>query len=459
MIAIIGGGPGGYVTAIRLQQYGFTPIVFERDRLGGVCLNRGCIPTKTLVRSAEVFSLIKEAGSFGLSADNPRIDFSAIYARKNGVVEQLVSGVEFMFKKRGIPVVNAAVTALRREGEQWVLTAGDEEHRAEKVILATGSVPKSLPFLPFDSERVLSSDDILRLTELPQSLAIVGGGVIGCEFAAIFASLGSQVTVVEFLPGLVSMEDDEIAKRLTMALKKSGVTVHVKAGVESAERTSDGMCLHLSNGKTVEAEKVLMSVGRAPSLGFTVEGLQTERGAVVVDDAMRTNLPGLYAIGDLTGKMLLAHVAGAQGLRLAEALRAEREGAPFTQPPLVYENIPRCTFTHPEIGSVGLTEQQATDRYGEGVRVGRFPFAANGKALGLGESFGFVKTIAAPDDTLVGMHILGPQATELITEGAVLVQTGAKVADAARLVHAHPTLAEAMLESIEDLHGLAVHKI
>ncbi|MCD4828543.1 MAG: dihydrolipoyl dehydrogenase [Candidatus Cloacimonetes bacterium] len=458
-VAIIGGGPGGYTTAIRLHQLGFAPVVFERERLGGTCLNRGCIPTKTLVRSAEVFTLIKNAADYGLSADNPGIDFGAIYARKDKVIEQLVAGVEFIFRKRGIEVINRKVTGLSRNGDGWSIEMGDDSHQARTVVLATGSRPTPLPFMRFDGKRVLSSSGILRLRSLPASLAVIGGGVIGCEFAAIFAALGTKVTIIEFLPRLVSTEDEEISKRLATALKKSGVKVHLKAGVESAEHTDDGVILSLSNGKSVEAQKALLSVGRGAHLGFEVEGLTMDRSAVMVDDDMRANLPGLYAVGDLTGRMMLAHVASAQGLRLAEVLRALRDGDQPATPPLAYENIPRCTFTHPEIGSVGLTETQARERHGDGVRVGKFQFNANGKALGLGEAFGFVKTIAAPDDTLVGMHILGPQATELIAEGAALVQSGMKAAETAHLVHAHPTLAESLLESIEDLHGMAVHKI
>jgi dihydrolipoamide dehydrogenase len=455
-VAIVGGGPGGYVAAIRLAQYGIDTVVCESVRIGGVCLNRGCIPTKTMVKSAELAAEISHAAEYGIVAGTPVVDFPALMERKDRVVEQLVSGVELLFRKRNIPVVPERVTAIRRDGERWILTTPGEEIAARYVILATGSEPKSLPGIPFDGN-ILSSDDILKLTKIPESLAVVGGGVIGCEFASIFNRLGIPVEIVEFLPNILSTEDKEIATRMAMALKKSGISIHTKTAVEKI----DGQTLHLSNGKTITAETILMSVGRKPvfDIEFSNGTPTLDRGSVVIDDLCQTNLPNLFAIGDLTGKMLLAHVASAQGLRAAAVIRDEITGKTPEYEPIAYENIPRCTFTDPECASAGLTEDQAKERFGA-IKVGKSAFAANGKALGLGQTFGMVKTIADAEQGIIrGIHILGPQATELIAAGGLLVGGRMPVEEAVERVYAHPTLSEAVAEAVEDLTGLAIHKV
>jgi dihydrolipoyl dehydrogenase len=460
-VAIIGGGPGGYVTAIRLQQYNIEVTVFEKERLGGVCLNHGCIPTKSLVKVAELFGEINEAEKFGLSVENPQINYSQVWERKNKVVDQLVSGVEFMFKKRKIPNIKETVHTIEKLDKGYKIFTFEAEYEVEYVILATGSKPKELPLMKFDGDKVMSSRDILKMQELPSKLVVIGGGVIGCEFASIYNQLGVEVEIVEFLPTLVAMEDLEISKRLAMALKKSGIKLHLKTALESFEEADNELTLKLSNGKELITEKVLMSVGRIPicDIKFKNCDLAADSGFITINDEFRTNLANMFAIGDVTGKLMLAHTASKQGLAVADIINNEVNEEQIMQITLNYKRIPACTFTNPEIGSVGFTEQQAKEEFDE-IIVGKFPFTANGKALGLGNTFGFVKTIAdAKTHKIIGMHIIGPQATELIAQGGILLGSDSTIDDVKGVVFAHPTLSEAVMESIEDLEKLAIHKI
>ncbi len=460
-VAVIGGGPGGYATAIRLHQYGIDTIIFEKERLGGVCLNWGCIPTKTLVKSADMFTEIKKAAEFGINVNNAEVDYNKVYERKNGVVEQLVSGIEFLFKKRKIPVINEIVNVVEKTENGFKITTGSEQYAVDYVIVATGSKPKELPFLKFNGNTVLSSKDILKMQEIPKRLGIIGGGVIGCEFASIFHQFGSEVEIIEMLPDLVIAEDRDVSKRLAIALKKSGIKLHLKSGVESAEVLENSVKLTMNKGKELEFDKVLVSIGRAPVSNIQFKNCNIELnqdGSIKINESMETNETGIYAIGDVTAKMMLAHTATKQGLIAAEILKNKIAGTDHDPHALNYMNIPRCTFTHPEIGSCGLTQMQAKEEYGE-ITVSKFPFTANGKALGMGNTFGFVKFIARnSDNLLVGAHIIGPNATELIAEAAILIQTGAKIETAHDLVFAHPTLSETVGEAIEDLENLAIHK-
>ncbi|MDO9577451.1 MAG: dihydrolipoyl dehydrogenase [Candidatus Cloacimonadales bacterium] len=460
-VAIIGGGPGGYVAAIRLQQYGIETAVFEKERLGGVCLNQGCIPTKSLVKVAELFGEIKESENFGISVSSAEIDYPKVWERKNKVVEQLVSGVEFIFKKRHIPNIKETVTKIKKEEKKYTIYTDAGTYEAEYLVLATGSKPVELPFLKFDGKRILSSTDILKMQELPAKLVVIGGGVIGCEFASIYNQMGVDVEIVEFLPNLVSMEDLEISKRLAMALKKAGIKLHLKTAAESFEIKEDRVVLKLSDGTEIIADKVLVSVGRAPVCDIEFENctLEKTRGFITISADFQTNLLNVFAIGDVTGKLMLAHTASKQGLLVADLINNELNENQIDIFQLNYNHIPACTFTNPEIGSVGLSEEKAREKLGE-ILVGKFPFTANGKALGLGNSFGFVKTIAnAADHKLVGMHIIGPQATELIAQGGILIGSNATIDDVKKIVFAHPTLSEAVMESIEDLEKLAIHKM
>ncbi len=460
-VAVIGGGPGGYATAIRLHQYGIDTVIFEKERLGGVCLNWGCIPTKTLVKSADMFTKIKNASEFGINIENAEVDYKKVYERKNGVVEQLVSGIEFLFKKRKIPVINETVKAIEKTDKGFEITSESEQYIVEYVIVATGSKPKELPFLKFNGNTVLSSKDILKMQDIPKRLGIIGGGVIGCEFASIFHQFGAEVEIIEMLPDLVIAEDRDVSKRLAMALKKSGIKLHLKSGVESAEVLENSIKITMSKGKELEFDKVLVSIGRAPVSNIEFKNCNVELnqdGSIKINEFMETDESGIYAIGDVTAKMMLAHTATKQGLIAAEILKNKIEDIKYNHHALNYMNIPRCTFTHPEIGSCGLTQIQAKEEYGE-ITVSKFPFTANGKALGMGNTFGFVKFIARnSDNMLVGAHIIGPNATELIAEAAILIQTGAKIETAHDLVFAHPTLSETVGEAIEDLENLAIHK-
>ena len=459
---MIGGGPGGYETAIRLSQFGINTVVFEKERIGGVCLNWGCIPTKTLVKTAELYSELKDSETYGLPGAELSLDYEKVFERKNKIVEQLVSGIEYLFRKRKIPVVNDTVTVISKDNDRYILsTASGEQFSAEYLVLATGSSAKSLPGIRIDEVDILSSTGMLRLQQLPKSLAVVGGGVIGCEFASIMATFGVEVHIIEFLPRLISLEDEEISKRLTMALKKAGIKIQTGVGVQTTTKTKDGLELALSNETTLVVEKALISVGRIPVCDIDWQGMELvrERGAIVINELMLTNLERVYAIGDVTAKLQLAHTASKQGLMVAEQIHGMITGHNVQQPPLNYANIPRCTFTHPEIGSVGLTEKEAQESYGE-ILVGRFPFTANGKAMAMSNTFGFVKTIARADTgELVGMHIIGPQAAELIAQGGIMISMKVKAEDVESMVFAHPTLSEAIMESLEDIRGLSIHKI
>lgn len=461
-VIVIGGGPGGYEAAIRLSQYNINCLLIEKERLGGVCLNWGCIPTKTLVKSAELVREIKEAELFGLPETPLQIDYGKIFERKNKIVEQLVGGIEFLYRKRKIPVVQATVTEISGTmGSYEVKTSDGASYGAKYIIIATGSSAKSLPSIAIDEQDILSSTGILKLEKLPHSLAVVGGGVIGCEFASIFATFGVQVSIVEFLPRLVALEDEEISKRLALALKKEGIKVLVNTGVESIEKQDSELVLKLNNGNELRAEKVLLSVGRTPAFSIRTTGFEisTERGAIVIDDLMRSSQEGIYAIGDVTAKLQLAHTASKQGLLVVEHIAHLENGSPAPRHRLEYINIPRCTFTYPEIGSVGYTEAEAKEKFTE-IKIGKFPFSASGKAMAMSATQGFVKTIARKDTgAIVGMHIMGPQAAELIAQGAIMISSNMTAESIEDIVFAHPTLSEAIMESVEDLRELSIHKI
>ncbi|MCF7920129.1 MAG: dihydrolipoyl dehydrogenase [Candidatus Cloacimonetes bacterium] len=460
-VGIIGGGPGGYVAGIRLEQLGVKCVVFEKERLGGVCLNWGCIPTKALVKVADQFQEFQVAVQEGYLRGTAAIDFSEVKVRQKKIVEQLVGGIEYIYDKRKIALVINTVEVIKATNAGYEITAGGEQYSVDYLIIATGSKPKSLPFMPFDGERILSSRDLLSLEILPQKLVVVGGGVIGCEFACIFRQLGVEMEIVEFLPSLIAMEDEEVGKRLSTSFKKMKIKLHTKTAVEGYEYLENGIRLLLSNGKTLEADKVLVSVGREPLFEIKCEGfeLQRERGFVTIDEEMRSNNSKIFAIGDVTGKLMLAHAASKQAVMAAETIYAELNKVKSAAANLRYENIPRCTYTNPEIGSAGLTEAEAREKYGE-IETGRFMFAANGKALTQSQTTGFVKVIAEKTGgRIVGMHIIGPSATELIGQGGILLGLEADMGKVKKIVFAHPTLSEAIGEALEDLEGLALHKI
>ena len=459
-VAIIGGGPGGYVSGLRLGQYGISTVVFEKGRLGGVCLNWGCIPTKSLVRVAELYFEMKSAERFGIKTTQTEIDFPKVIQRKEQIVEKLVSGVEYIYKKRKLPLVRAEVKKIRKEKDHYVVSTTDQSFLIKYVIIASGSVPKELPGIKFDRESILSSEDVLKLEELPDKMVIIGGGVIGCEYASIFNQFGVEIEIVEFLPNLINNEDQEISRRLASALKKRGIKIHTRNTVVNMKKNNNNIELELSNGNKIKTKKVLLSVGRKPALGIKFERceLGTENNFIQIDEKMRTNLDNIFAIGDVTGKLMLAHTASKQGLIVADIIDNEMNGNNRKIVKLDYHNIPRCTFTNPEIGTVGLTETLAKAECGE-IRVGKFMFTASGKALALGDTYGFVKTVSDKKGRILGIHIIGPQATELIASGGILLGLKATTEDIRKVVFAHPTLAEAVMESIEDVENLAIHKL
>lgn len=453
-VGILGGGPGGYVCALKAAQLGLSVILIEGERLGGTCLNRGCIPTKALVKSADLWREIGRAEEFGLFVGEKRVDYAAVIARKNQVVNALVGGVEKLMKAANIRVVKG--WGEFKEPGQIVVTTenGVERIAVENVVLATGSVPARLTIPGADLPGVGTSDEILKETELPKRFVVIGGGVIGLEFASIYKAFGVQVSVVEMLSTLLPTIDEEISKRLTPLLKRSGMEILTKTAIKEI-RQEENLVVQVEDAKGVReilADRVLLATGRKPSLrGIDVEnlGLETEKGALKVNAQMQTNLPHVYAIGDAVGGIMLAHVASAEGIIAAEHIRGHSVA-------MSYRAIPSAIFTHPEIASVGYTEQ-VLKTSGKVYRVSKFPFSANGKALALGESAGIVKILANDEGVIVGASIMGPQASSLIPELVVAVERGIRAEEIARTVHAHPTLPEAIMEAAHGIDGKPLH--
>ncbi len=454
-IAILGGGPGGYVAAIRAAQLGAKVVVIEQDALGGTCLNRGCIPTKALLAGAALVKGIQGAASFGIDVGDYRVDYARLAARKDAVVKQLTGGIAYLFKKNKVDLIKGR-GFLKGPGQIEVATAEVmiENIQAENIILATGSEPALIKALGYNGRTVVTSTEALAWTEVPAELLIIGGGVIGCEFATLFATLGSKVTIVEMMPTILPMIDSEISRRFSMLLKKAGVEIKTKAQITEVKEAGGRVQAALADGQTINVDKVLISIGRQ----FNTRGLGLEeagitlgpKGEIVVDEYLRTSVPGIYAIGDVTNKIQLAHVASAQGLAAVATI--------MDRPTKVnYEAVPSCIYTLPEIAGVGLTKEAAEGR-GMKVRVGKFPFQASGKALCSGETDGMVKVIAeAESDRVVGVFIMGPHATELIAEGALAVNKGITAGELAATIHAHPTLSETVMEAAEAVHGLSIH--
>jgi dihydrolipoamide dehydrogenase len=455
---VVGSGPGGYVAAIRAAQLGPGVAVVEADRPGGICLNWGCIPTKALLRNAEVLQLFQRAGEFGVTVDNLRADYGVAYRRSRQVAERMSKGVEFLFRKNKITLV-AGRGALTAPGAVRV-EAPDGAARtleARAIVLATGAAPKSLPGVPIDKVRVISSDEALRLERLPPSVVVIGAGAVGVEFADVFAAYGAEVTIVEALPRLLPVEDEEISKLLARSFAKRKIDVRTGVKVQAVRAAGNGVAVELEQegaAARVEAAVVLMAVGRGANtgaLGLDALGVAMDRGFVKVSPRMETSVPGVYAIGDLAGPPLLAHKASAEGIVAAEAL-AGHAGRPVD-----YGTIPGCTYCHPQVASLGLTEAAARAG-GRAVRVGRYMFLANGKAQALAEPEGLVKIVAAADTgEILGVHILGAEATELIAEFGLGKTLEATVEEVGHTIHAHPTMAEAVMEAALDAMGQAIH--
>lgn len=455
-VVVIGGGPGGYVGAIRAAQLGAKAALIEKDALGGTCLNRGCIPTKALYYSAKTISVVKRAAEFGVTTGEVSFDIAKAVERKDDVVKKLVGGVGQLLKGNGVAVINGTgsieaagkVKVEKKDGATEVIGA-------KNIIIATGSEPAMIPVFNIDKENVITSTEALNLKKAPKDILIIGGGVMGCEFANIFSKFGSSVKVVELLPTILSTEDKQVVRVIAKAFKDAGIEVCTEVNVESVEKTDAGVRTKLKDGKEFLTEKALVTIGRSfnsQGIGLDKAGVEIEKGRVKVNDKMETNVKGIYAIGDVTGKMLLAHVASAGAIVAVEnALGKEKW--------MDYSAVPAGIFTDPEIASVGMREKDAEEK-GLKVSIGRFPYAASGKALTMGEPEGFMQLIVEEgSERVLGATIVGAHATDLIGEVAIVVKGGGKLKHITETIHAHPTLPEIVLEAAEDVHGMAIHKI
>lgn len=456
-LLVIGGGPGGYVAAIYAAKKGMKVGLVEKGELGGTCLNRGCIPTKALSHGASLYQSIKNAGDFGVFPENVRVDWRALQDKKAAVIGTLRRGVENLLKANGVTVFRGEAVVESPDTVRVLYRDGEQRLTAESLILATGSEPVVIPFPGHDLPGVITSEEALSLSEIPSSLLIVGGGVIGMEMASIYNALGSEVAVVEMLPHILPRVDEEISAELKRQLEKRGVRIYTETRLESVEREGGKLkaCIDTSGqSRYISAEKVLVAVGRRPVTGaFEGLGLKLERGWVAVDEGMRTSIEKVYAVGDITGKYQLAHVASHQGMVAAGNAAGENRA-------MDYRAVPSCIFTDPEVASVGLTEREARDQYGDGVKVGRFPFVASGRALTLGDTRGFVKIVADSRwNEILGVHIIGPGATELIAEAVLAIKLECTAEELADAIHAHPTLSETLMEASLDLLRIPIHKM
>jgi dihydrolipoamide dehydrogenase len=465
-VAVIGGGPAGYTAAIRGAEYGLkVALIDSSDKLGGTCLKVGCIPTKALLFNAEIWDHLKQAAEFGIDGiGTPALNWAAVLKRKDGIVAKHIKGLDFLMRKHKITVIQGTgrLTGPAQAGVHTVeLTSADgaiSQVQAKNILLATGSAAKMLPGLTA-GDRILTNIEILSIPQPPKSLVVIGAGAVGLEFASIFRSFGTEITILEFLPRIAPVEDEEVSKELTRLFKKRGIDVNTGAKVEKVETTETGVRVSFTdaNGKpqVKEAEKVLVAVGRAgltANIGIEKTKIELERGLVKVNETQETAEPGIFAIGDIvSGLPQLAHVGSMCGM-VAVAKIAGRKFRPVRR-----DRIPGCTYTEPQIGSVGLTEAQAKEK-GYEVKVGKFPFAGNSKATILGNHDGFVKIVSdAKYGEILGVHILGPQATELIAEAVAVMELEGTVEELMFTIHAHPTLAESLLDAYGAVEGMAIN--
>ena len=461
-VAIIGSGPGGYTAAIRAGQLGLKACLIEKDeRLGGTCLQVGCIPTKALLFNAEIYDHLKAGKEFGIEATNGfKVNWATIQARKDKIVLKHTRGLEFLMRKNKVTVVKGYghLTGPRKEGVFTVEVQGASSVKARNVILATGSEAKMLPGLAPD-DRVLTNIEILELKAIPKSLVVVGAGAVGVEFASIYKSFDADVTILEMLPRLVPLEDEEISKELMRAFSKRGIKSFVGTKVEKVEKANTGIAVAFTppdgNQQRIEAERILIAVGRAPqtaNIGLEKTNIKSERGFIHTNEWMETQEPGIYAVGDIiAGFPQLAHVAFMQGM-VAVAHIAGKPARPLDR-----DKIPNCTYCEPQISSVGMTEAQARQS-GREVKIGKFPFSANSKASIVGSHEGFVKVVADPKyGEILGVHIIGPQATEMIAEAVAAMESEATIEELMFTIHPHPTLSEAMFDGIENVYGLSIN--
>ncbi|SFJ61970.1 dihydrolipoamide dehydrogenase [Terrisporobacter glycolicus] len=457
-VAVVGGGPGGYVAALKAAMLGAEVTVIEKSRLGGTCLNVGCIPTKALLASSDVLRTVKEAKSFGINVEGEvKPDFQAIVARKQKITDELVAGIQFLFDKRGVKKIDGFGKLIDKNTIEVTKDDGSvEEVKADKIILANGSIPTVFPFMPYNGKNVITSDEVLSLEKLPKSMVIIGGGVIGSEIGQFYSSLGTKVTIIEVLPQILGRMDSDGAKALARQFKKDKIKVMCNVATDSFEVSDDIVKLNLNNGKSLEAEVVLLCTGRKPNLansGVAEAGVKmTDRGFIEVNEYMETNLEGVYAIGDIIPGAMLAHVASAEGMVAAEnAVKGNGET-------VNYKSIPSCVYTEPEVAGVGKTEDELK---AEGVEyhVGKFDFRGLGKAKAIGKIQGFIKILVDKDDVIIGATLVGPHCTDLLTELSLAVGLSLKAKDVGKVIHAHPSLSEGIMEALHDVHGECVHSV
>ena len=453
-VVVVGSGPGGYVAAIRAAQLGMKAAVVERAEVGGVCLNWGCIPTKALLRNAEVLGLFRHAADFGISVDNLRHDFGMAIDRSREVVKKLTDGVGFLLRRNKVELVEGTGVLKDRN---TVAVSADRSLSADNVIVATGARPRDIAALPVDGKVVITSREALEVRNEPGRVVIVGAGATGVEFAYLWRTYGSEVTLVELLPRLVPLEDEDVSAELERAFDRQGITSMTASQVEGVQVDGDRARVTVSgvSGESViECEKVLVAVGMQGNLdgiGLEEVGVATERGYIVIDDRMQTNVPGIYAIGDVTGRLLLAHVASAQGVTAVESIGG------LDPPRLDYDLMPKATYCQPQIASFGLTEAQAREQ-GHTVKTGKFPFSASGKALALGETTGMVKIVSdAEIGDVLGAHMIGSEVTELLGELGLAKLLESTTKELGWLVHPHPTISEMVKEASLAAEGEAIH--
>ncbi|MCW2545279.1 MAG: dihydrolipoamide dehydrogenase [Frankiales bacterium] len=452
-LVVLGGGSGGYAAALRASELGKTVIMVEKDKVGGTCLHRGCIPTKALLHSAETVEAVKTAGQFGVNASFESVDVAAVHAYKDSVVAGLFKGLAGLVKSRKIEVVQGTGRLVSPTAVEVTLEDGSTRRiDAGHVLLATGSYARLLPGLERDGVKVITSDDALVLSTVPESAVILGAGAIGCEFASVWRAFGAEVTIVEALPHLVPLEDEASSKLLERAFRKQGIKQELGARFSSVEPTEKGVIVHLEGGKTIEAELLLVAIGRGPTsdgLGYELVGVEMERGFVKVDAYCQTSVPTISAVGDLIPTLQLAHVGFAEGILVAERLA----GLPVA--PVDYDNVPKITYSHPEVASVGLTSKQAVERGYEVVEA-TYDLAGNGRARILATS-GAVKLVAQKDGPVLGIHMVGDRVSELIAEAQLITNWQALPSEVAQLIHPHPTMSEAVGEAHLALAGKPLH--
>jgi dihydrolipoamide dehydrogenase len=458
-IIVIGSGPGGYVTAIRAAQLGFKTAIIEKENLGGICLNWGCIPTKALLKSAHVFNYLKHAEDYGLNkVENPSFDFSKVVQRSRGVAQKMSGGIQFLLKKNKIDVILG--TAKIKPGKKVAVTDKDgklTEYTAQNIIIATGARSRELPNLPQDGKKVIGYRQALTLPEQPKSMIVVGSGAIGVEFADFYNTMGTKVTIVEFMPNIVPVEDEDVSKHLEKSLKKSGIEIMTNASVESVDTTGNGVKAQVKTATgniSLEADILLSAVGIAANIeniGLEEVGIKTEKGRVLVNEWYETSVPGYYAIGDLLPTQALAHVASAEGITCVEKIKG------IHTEKIDYGNVPGCTYCHPEVASVGLTEKQAKEK-GYELKVGKFPLSASGKATANGDTDGFVKVIFdAKYGEWLGCHMVGDGVTDMIAEAVVARKLETTGHEILKSIHPHPTISEAVMEAVAAAYGEVIH--